>query len=478
MMLFTSSKGYGLIQHYSLYHSHLGETRRMGKDFHGMGHCVKLNTVITIKSRKGVVFMRKSSVRILIPLTAALILTGCSSSNAAYLKNIKASRYVDVCDYVGIEVEADQPEVTDEEVDLMVETTLENSTYNEEVTDRTEVEDGDIVSIDYVGTLDGEEFDGGSAEDYELTIGSGTFIDGFEEGLIGSNVGDTLELDLTFPDDYSEEDLAGQDVVFTVTINSILEEVVPELTDEWAAGLGYSGVDTVEDYEDYMYDYLMSLEESSFDSEVQDQLTTYVVENSTFKQDPPEAMLERFADEYTEYCETYASYYGLELDDFLVTFMGADEDDPEAAIDEYADEAARQLIVFKAISDKEGLNPSKSEWETELSVYAAYYGYESIEEFKEYEDAESVRENLMMNNVLGFLQENCVVVEPSEDEEETEETTEDEEEETEEETAEDEEETEEETEDTAEEEITEESSEEADSSAEETSAEEEQADEE
>ena len=414
--------------------------------------------------------MRKKIVSLLLTAALAASLAGCSSSDKAYLKNIKASNYVDVCDYVGIEIELAQPSVSDEEVESAIESDLSSDTYNEEVTDRDDVQDGDIVNIDYVGTLDGEEFDGGSSEGYELEIGSGTFIDGFEEGLIGCTVGETVDLDLTFPEDYSSEDLAGQDVVFTVTINSILQEVVPEFTDEWVQSLEDEDLQTTDDYWQYIYDDLMEDAQEDFDEELEELVVSYVLENSTMKRDVPDAMIERLSDSAISYYESYYNYmyyyYYDTFEDFMNSMFGIEtseeedeedsdesteeetdesaeeetesdeeeeaeeteeteetesEEEEEAAympyIREVAEQSAKQLLVLKVISDREGLNPSKSEWETQLSVYAASYGYDSIEDFKENEDAESVREDMMIENVVEFLVDNCTVVEPSEEEE-------------------------------------------------------------
>lgn len=357
-------------------------------------------------------------------------LTGCSSSSARYLKGINASSYVTPCDYEGIvvEVSADDYAVSETYVDYLVNYAVSSTSYEAEVTDRDDVQDGDIVNIDYVGTLDGEEFDGGSYEGYDLEIGSGTFIDGFEEGLIGATVGSTVELELTFPEDYSSEDLAGQDVIFTVTINSISEEVTPEFTDEWVVEQGIDGVETTDEFWQYYYDYLAEDAQESYEEEIQDQIIDYLLENSTFKKDLPQGMVDRMTETITEYYQEYSDYYGYDtLDEFMQYYFDTEEGEYESYIVERAEISVQQLLVTKAISDKEGLNPSKSEWETQLSIYAAYYGYDSIEDYKEAEDAESVRENMMYSNVLEFLMESVVVVEPSEDEEETEETETDEE---------------------------------------------------
>ncbi len=374
--------------------------------------------------------MRKHT--ILASAAAALLavsVTACTSNDAAYLSGLKASDFVEPCDYSAIPVEESAPSVSDDYVNYVVQYQLSSSATTEEITDRDDVEDGDIVNIDYVGKKDGEEFDGGSATGYDLTIGSGSFIDGFEDGLIGHKVGETVDLDLTFPEDYSNSDLAGQSVVFTVTINKIQQKVTPELTDDWVVSQDISGVSNVEEYNDYVYDQLMQQAQSSYDSDVQSKVAQYMVENSTYTQDPPQKMIDRLVESAKTYYTNYATQYGMELDDFLTTFLGADEDDPEQVLTDNATDSAKELLVMKAIADKEGLNPSRTEFNTQLSSYAAQAGYSSVDEFKKSEDAESVRESLMLQNVLEFLQKNAVVSEPSdEDAEDTEgstETTED-----------------------------------------------------
>ncbi len=368
--------------------------------------------------------MRKNT--ILASAAAALLavsVTACTSNDAAYLSGLKASNFVEPCDYSAIPVEESAPSVSDDYVNYVVQYQLSSSATTEEITDRDDVEDGDIVNIDYVGKKDGEEFDGGSATGYDLTIGSGSFIDGFEDGLIGRKVGETVDLDLTFPEDYSNSDLAGQSVVFTVTINKIQQKVTPELTDDWVVSQDISGVSNVEEYNDYVYDQLMQQAQSSYDSDVQSKVAQYMVENSTYTQDPPQKMIDRLVESAKTYYTNYATQYGMELDDFLTTFLGADEDDPEQVLTDNATDSAKELLVMKAIADKEGLNPSRTEFNTQLSSYAAQAGYSSVDEFKKSEDAESVRESLMLQNVLEFLQKNAVVSEPSdEDTEDTEST--------------------------------------------------------
>lgn len=357
-------------------------------------------------------------------VAAAMVisLAGCGSTdNPEYTSQLNAEDYVEPCDYSAIPVEESAPEVSDAYRDYYIQYQLSTSATTQEVTDRDDVEDGDIVNIDYTGKIDGEEFDGGSATGYDLTIGSGSFIDGFEDGLIGHKVGETVDLNLTFPDDYSNTDVAGKDVVFTVTINSISQTVTPELTDEWVQARGISGVTTVEEYEDYVYDQLMEQAQESYDSDVQSAVGQYVLDNSTFKQDPPQAMIDRISESMTTYYTSYATQYGMELDDFLQTFMGADEDDPEAIITENATDSAKELLVLQVIADREGLNPSRTQINQEVSSAAVSAGYDSVSDFKKATDPDEFKENLMSQNVLEYLASKANVTEPSDDSTESEE---------------------------------------------------------
>lgn len=172
-----------------------------------------------------------------------------AATEAAERPDYKALDYVKLGDYKGLEVTLASTDVTDEEVEQQVETNLNNNDKSEEIKEGT-VENGDVANIDYEGKLNGKAFDGGTAKGYDLTIGSGSFIDGFEDGLIGKKIGDTVDLNLTFPKDYSSTDLAGKEVVFTVKINSVKR--APKLTDELAAEISNNEYKTAEAYNNYI----------------------------------------------------------------------------------------------------------------------------------------------------------------------------------------------------------------------------------
>lgn len=356
--------------------------------------------------------MRKQFISLALTAVMTVALSACGSKDPAYLSGITAEDYVDVADYSSIPVEEAAPSVSDDYLDMYIQYQLSMNATNEEVTDRDTVQDGDIVNIDYTGTKDGKEFDGGSAAGYDLTIGSGSFIDGFEDGLIGHKVGETVKLNLKFPDDYSNTELAGAAVVFTVKINKIEQRVTPELTDEFAASQNITGVSTVEDYRNYCRETLMKQAQSSYDSDVQSQIIKYMVDNSTFKQDPPTEMVERMNTSFTDTFTAYAGQYGMKLSDFMAA-QGSDSDNYEQDIRDMATDTAKEYLIMQVIADREDLNVSKRDLNTALSTEAAQNGYSSVSDFKKDQDLEAYREYLMVQNVLKFLQKKADVTEPS-----------------------------------------------------------------
>ena len=211
--------------------------------------------------------MKKRTAYLLI-LSLILSLTGCggtggsagnaggaaaaSQSENSALDTADLSKLVTLGQYKNLELSVNSAKVTQEDIDAQIENALSSEAEQVEVTNRA-VKEGDIVNIDYEGKKDGVAFDGGTAQGYDLTIGSGTFIDGFEDGLIGAKIGDTLDLNLTFPENYGAAELAGQDVVFTVKVNSIKEEKLPELTDELAKKINPE-VKNVDEFKAYIKD--------------------------------------------------------------------------------------------------------------------------------------------------------------------------------------------------------------------------------
>lgn len=324
----------------------------------------------------------------------------------AYLSGINVADYVTLGEYKGIEVSVDAPVVTDEYLDSYIDYVLQSNMVTTEITDRP-VEEGDIVNIDYEGKIDGVAFDGGTAQGYDLTIGSGTFIDGFEDGLIGAETGETVDVNVTFPENYQGEEVAGKDAVFTVTVNSISVETLSELTDEFVQGLDV-GVNTVEEYRQYAYDLLMEEEQATHDSNAEIAVLEAVMAGSQI-QDPPEDMTNRYYNRIIDNMTYYASLYGYDLETFL-SMQGTSED----AIRESAAQAGQEIIVMQAIADAEGLSVTDEELDAEIETNAGSLGYDDVEEYRASLDVEGYREYMMSEKVLNFLLENAVVtdVEP------------------------------------------------------------------
>lgn len=340
----------------------------------------------------------------------------------AFVDNLKASDYVDLSsiDYNNITVEVSTPdEVTDESVDETINQALQADQSLEEVTDRTDVQDGDYVNIDYTGTVDGEEFDGGSATDYDLQIGSGTFIDGFEDQLIGANVGDTVTVNVTFPDDYSEEDLQGKDAEFTVTINKIEQMVTPELTDDWVAGQSLTDDDgneitTVDALKAYLKQAMTEQNEEQYQSDLENAIAEYLVQNTTFTEDPPQDLIDRMTEYYEQAWKVRAQSYGTDLDT-LMSMYGYDEDAYTQLFSDWGEDRAKLMLILQAIADQEGLVPSDEDVQAFEESEISEYGYTSIDEFSEGMNAseEDLKEEQVRQIVMSFLEEKVTVEEPS-----------------------------------------------------------------
>lgn len=346
----------------------------------------------------------------------------------AYLSGITAADYVDLpADYASLTVEVEPAaEVTDEQVEEMIDSQRNAKRELQEVTKRTKVQTGDVVNIDYVGRIDGEEFDGGSAEGYDLEIGSGSFIEGFEDGLIDQKVGDTVTLELTFPEDYGDSTKAGVAAEFDVTINSIQEYVVPKLTDQFVTELGIvddfgNTVNTVDGLRTYTRNYLVENNESQYTQRLEEAIRNALTEKSTFKKDVPEAMTVRMSESISSELTAYASQYGLDLKTLMQLAYGSTEESYEQDIKDMAAESIKKNIILKAIGDKEGLSMSDEDFQAELEVAISNSGYTSANEVPR-EDQESYREILDRRKVMDFLKSKTTVVAPAAEEGSTGET--------------------------------------------------------
>lgn len=337
-------------------------------------------------------------------MAAAVLLSACG--NKEYLKDIKADKYVTLGSYTGVSVSVQEPVVQDELVEMYIEYyILPGYATQEELTDGI-VELGDTVNIDYTGYHDGTAFEGGTAEGALLTIGSQRFIAGFEDGLIGASVGDKVSLDLSFPDPYTNNPaLAGEPVVFEVTVNSISRPVLPELTDELVATMNIDNCKTVKDLQDLVYNDFYEEAVQNYENTIETTITDTIMSGCTFKE-PPAKMVERLSQNLKDAMSAQATVQGMTLADYMKEFYKLDVAAYEEKFKTEALAAAQQYIMFQAIADVEGLNPTEEQIQEEVTSRTAAFNYESEEEYKKNMDMEMLKEQVMRRNVMNFLKEN------------------------------------------------------------------------
>ena len=272
-------------------------------------------------------------------------------------------------DYAAIPLKKADIEPTEDEVQSQIDSLLDQHSITAEVTDRAAA-NGDTVTNDYAGTVDGVAFTGGTYSGYSLKLGSGTFIDGFEDQIVGHNVGDTFDVKVTFPEGYSDSTdaegntlvLSGKEAVFSVTLNGISEEVQPELTDAWVdETLGTSNdLHSVEALRAF---YQQQLYQTNLQTAVMD----YLLQNSTFG-DIPKSVLDYQVTQCLNYYYTMGGYYGYELDAF-VQMMGYDNADAMlAALADSIESYAKEALVYQAVAEAMELAPTQEQ----IDAYSAY----------------------------------------------------------------------------------------------------------
>lgn len=349
----------------------------------------------------------KKRVLTLLAGVMTLMLVGCGGSDTTVLNEMKVEKYVTLGAYKGVEVSVAAASVSEAEQAELVAYIYNNNVTAENgaIYDRA-AEDGDTVNIDYVGKKGDVAFDGGTAQGQSLTLGSNSYIDGFEEGLVGVKPGETVDLNLTFPENYGAADLAGQAVVFTVTVNYIMPTAA-EYSDEVVAGFGATEFTNIAELNQYANDYLMETANYNRDIEIENKLVEMVVNGSAFKE-LPETFVQKYSDQMARSINSVAAQYGVDADTYLMYFY---QTDLATYLAENAELSAKQGIVFQAIANKEGLSVTDAELDEKLQTYATDAGYASVEEFLGEEPKENFREYLMFENVLQFLKDNAVIAE-------------------------------------------------------------------
>ncbi len=335
----------------------------------------------------------------------------------AYIMFINPSDYVTVGDYSNLSVEVTRKrEVTDEDVENSVQQIMANNQIETEITDRTDVREGDIVDIDYVGKVDGQEYDNGSDQGLHLEVGSDVMgIEGFDDGLIGHKKGETVTLNLTFPEDYGTSDLAGQPVVFEVTINGIYTYTEPELTDEYIASLQLTDdrgklLKTADDFRAYTREQLEMEADTQFKQEFQQKAIEQLRTIAEYKGDLPEAYRGRIYDYYHDEIQQEADVSGMTIEEVCEAY--------NIDLDNIADTYTKDMLLLAAIANQEGVSVDEAgarkyleEQYTANADYFSMMGMTSSEDYASMVDIRAAQESLLLNSVLDLLQEKIKIVE-------------------------------------------------------------------
>jgi trigger factor len=323
-------------------------------------------------------------------------------TESGYIKDVTATDYLEMADYKNITVPLSEIEYSDESVETDITTLLEE--YSTLVTETDALtKDGDSVNIDYVGTVDGVEFEGGNTQGAgaDLEIGSGTYIDDFEDQLIGHGVGDEVTVNVTFPTDYQDESLAGKDAVFAVVINGIYE--LPEFTEAFVKENLSEYASTVEEYREYLKD-----------SHYEDNLTTwlddYLLENSSVTSYPEDYFnhlksIKKYEDQstYESMNELYASM-GYGSYSSFEEYVGMSESKYDDGLTEGVQDQAKKTLIYQAISELEGVTATAEEFSTYLPEESDDYD-KQVEQYGQ----GYVMQKILNAKILELLKDNVSV---------------------------------------------------------------------
>lgn len=303
-------------------------------------------------------------------------------------------------DYKGLRLTKTVGQVTEEEVDSYI----QSQATAEEVTDENAaVQDGDTVNIDYVGKIDGKEFDGGSAQGSVLVIGSDTFIDGFEDGLIGMKKGETKDLNLTFPDDYGNTDVAGKAVVFTVTLNSISR--APEQDDAWVSSYTDGKYTSMNDYRAYMKESLQEGNDEAADQQLNSDAWEQIEKTCTFLK-LPKSYIEEGSEEFEKNVTSQAEQYNATLDDFI-TQNGLTAEEYKTRKEQYGRYTAESRLLLEALMQAEQLTDDSQEYKDALAETEKAWGMTEDalkEQYGEDTLKQYVETQMVLDKVIGYAE--------------------------------------------------------------------------
>lgn len=347
--------------------------------------------------------MKKRISIILTLLMTIGLLAGCGSEAGKALHEMKVDKYVTLGEYTGLNVTVPSAEVTEAaQTQYLQQIYFGNMVVEEEekITNRA-VKNGDVVNIDYEGKKDGVAFQGGTAADQYLGIGTGTFIAGFEEGLVGVNPGETVDLNLTFPVGYGNVELDGQAVVFTVTVNYIY----PEYSDEEVASWGNTNYTTVEDLKTFVYDYLYAQNQYYYEMNLENAVLEAFMKQCVFAE-LPEELVNRYKTNLQNSITAEATTYGTDAATLCSYYYGMDL---VTFLDTYAPESAKQSLAFQAVANEQNLNLTEEELDTKIKEAATANGFASVDEFMGTNTRDDYREYFTYEAAVKYLVDNAVV---------------------------------------------------------------------
>ncbi len=308
---------------------------------------------------------------------------------------------VELGQYKGFDIEKKTAEATDEELETELNRVREQNSRMIDVDDRP-VQDGDIAVIDYEGFCDGTAFEGGKGENHELTIGSHSFVDTFEEQIIGHNIGDEFDVNVTFPEEYHSEDLKGKPAVFKVKVNNIRFKELPELDDEFAGEV--SDFETLDEYKEDLKKNIISRKQAELDNERRDEILKKAVENAKFE--IPEKMIDFQARQMVNDYAQRLQMQGLSMDMYM-KYTGQTMESMTEQMKDQAKMRIENSLVLDAIAKAEGIEVTDEDLEKEISRMAESYQIEP-EKMNEYvTDAEkdNIRKDLAIQKALDLIAE-------------------------------------------------------------------------
>ena len=328
--------------------------------------------------------------------------TQVSKEGFTFKATVVVEPEIEIKDYDGIEVEKLSTEVTEEMIDEEIDRVRERNSRMVTVEDRA-AENGDTVVIDFEGFCDGEAFDGGKAEEYNLELGSGNFIPGFEEQLVGHNTGDEFTIDVKFPEEYQAENLKGKDAVFKIKLHEIKTKELPEIDDDFVKDV--SEKDTVAEYRDELKEQIAKRLESESERDLDDKLTNAIIEK--VEGEIPEQMYDREAQNMVREMDMRLRQQGMDFD----TYMKYTGMDANAVLEMYKPEAQRRVkmrLALEKIAELEKIEPTEEEINAEYDKMAEAYNMEA-DKVKEIIPVDSIKEDLGVQLAMKHVKDNAVI---------------------------------------------------------------------